>query len=129
MPLGIQGINGILVMKVCENDVPPIIPMPTLKELGMVMDSVNERIIWTRLHSSRPGRENDPPPVSAIFTLPSSHITIDGSAFSLDHYISGDGRGGIYTSRCWPAPWPRAARRSGATPRGRRAWSYYRCAA
>ena len=82
MPLGFAQINGKCVMKVADENVPPIIPMPMLRDLGATISSSANTITWEGVR--RLGEESDsPPPVSQIVVMPSQHILVDGSDF--DH--------------------------------------------
>ena len=63
MPLGFAQVNGKCIMKVADENVPPIIPMPMLRDLGATISSSTNTITWEGVR--RLGEESDSPhPVS-----------------------------------------------------------------
>ena len=67
IPVGIQGVSGVLVMNVIQNKLPCLIPMSFCRKLGMVLDTTENTATWKYLGNK----------VSEVVNLESEHIAID----------------------------------------------------
>ena len=67
IPVGIQGVSGVVNMNVIESELPPLLPIPFLKRLGMLYDAEDGLVTWKNLGYR----------ISEVETLPSGHVAID----------------------------------------------------
>ena len=70
VPIGIQGICGIVTLHVMSSEVPLLLPMSFCRRLGMVLDTNNNTADWRTLHC-----------VSDVVTTKSEHIAINITEF------------------------------------------------
>ena len=67
MPVGIQGVSGVLVLHVIDTNLPLLLPISFWRNLGMILDTNDNTATWKKLGNR----------VSEVVTLPSEHIAID----------------------------------------------------
>ena len=67
IPVGIQGVSGVVTLNVIDTNLPLLLPMTFCKKLGMVLDTTNDTATWKHIGNK----------VSEVVTLPSDHIAID----------------------------------------------------
>ena len=73
IPVGTAGVNTVLNMRVCEHDVPPLIPMPWCHKYGLVLDTTKQQCHFTALIEGG---------VSTVYrALPSHHIALNVCEF------------------------------------------------
>ena len=67
VPVGIQGVSGIIDVNVIDTDLPFLLPMSFCRKAGMILDTIASTATWKNLGDK----------VSDVVTLDTDHIAID----------------------------------------------------
>jgi len=74
VPIGIQGVSGLVDLNVIDTELPFVLPKSFCKQLGLVLDTTDATATWEELGNR----------VSEVITLPGNHNAIDILEFPSD---------------------------------------------